>query len=51
MAHSPGYPTDIDSEPDRKEKSWEKQKSPVDMAVETKKQVHLCKYGLYINLW
>ena len=37
MVHLPGYPIDIDSEPNRKEKSWEKQKSPVDMIVETKK--------------
>jgi len=34
MAHSLDYPTDIDSEPDRKERSQKKQRSPVDVAVE-----------------
>jgi len=35
MAHSPGYPTDIDRRPDRKKRSQEKQRSPCDMAVES----------------
>jgi len=26
MAHSPGYPTDIDKQPDREERSQEKQR-------------------------
>jgi len=35
MAHSPGYPTDIDRQPDRKERSQGKRRSPCDMAVES----------------
>jgi len=42
MAYSPGYPTDINSKPDRKERSWKKQKSLVNMVVETKKQAIRC---------
>ena len=37
MAHSPGYSTDIDKQPDRKERSQEKQRGSHDVAVETKK--------------
>ena len=29
MAHSPGYPTDIDRQPDREERSREKQSGSV----------------------
>ena len=36
MAHSPGYPTDNNSWPDRKERSREKQRDICDVAVETK---------------
>jgi len=50
MAHSPGYPTDIDRQSDRKERSWEKQRGSYDVAVEMKKWVHLYKHNLYINL-
>jgi len=50
MAHSLGYPTDINRQPDRKKRSQEKQKSTCDIVVETKKQAHLCKHDLYINL-
>ena len=50
MAHALGYPTDIDRQPDRKERSQGKQKGSHDMTVETKKHACLCKYGLYINL-
>ena len=27
MAHLPGYPTDINKQPDKEERSWEKQSS------------------------
>jgi len=37
MAHSLGYPTDIDRWPDRKERSRGKQRSSYDIAVEMKK--------------
>ena len=50
MAHSLGYPTDINSEPNRKERSQEKQRSSIDMAVKMKKQACLCKHDSYINL-
>jgi len=50
VAHSLGYLTDIDRQPDKKERSREKQRGSCDMAVETKKQVHLCKHNSYIIL-
>jgi len=50
MAYSLGYPIDIDRQPDRKERSREKQRGSCDMAVETKKQVYLSKYSSHINL-
>jgi len=37
MAHSLGYPTDIERQSDRKERSQEKQKGSYDVAVEMKK--------------
>ena len=50
MAHSPGYPTDINSRPDRKERSQGKQRSTCDVVVEMKKRACLCKHDLCINL-
>jgi len=49
MAHSSGYPTDIDRKPDMKERSQRKQRSPCDVAVETKKRARLCKHDSYIT--
>jgi len=37
VAHSLGYLTDIDRQPDRKERSQEKQRSSCDVVVKTKK--------------
>jgi len=50
MVYSLSYLTDIDKQPNRKERSWEKQRGSCDMVVETKKQACLCKHDLYIIL-
>jgi len=50
MAHLLCYSKDIDRQPNRKERSQEKQRDSHNMVVEMKKQVHLCKHSLYINL-
>jgi len=41
MAHSPGYPTDIDRQPDRKERSRKKQRSTCDVAVDDEEEASM----------
>jgi len=50
MAHLPGYPTDIDRQPDREERSREKQRVFVTWQVRRRREPRLCKHGSYINL-
>ena len=49
MAHSPGYPTDNNSQPDRKERSREKQRGS---RCGSRDEEALClgKHDLYIRL-
>ena len=50
MAHSLGYPTDIDRKPDRKERSQRKQRSPCDVAGETSAYVSTALFFLKSTL-
>jgi len=49
MAHSPGYPTDNNRQPDGKERSWEKQRG-LQRGSWDKEALCLCKHNLYIKL-
>jgi len=49
MAHLPGYPTDIDRQSDREERSWEKQSS-LQHGSWDEEALHLDKHDLYIKL-
>jgi len=49
MVHLPGYPTDIDRQPDRGERSREKQSS-LQCGSWDKEALHLGKRNLYIKL-
>jgi len=49
MAHSPGYPTDNNSQPDRKERSREKQRGS-RCGSRDEEALRLGKHDLYIRL-
>ena len=49
MAHSPGYPTDNNSQPDREERSREKQRGSRCGSWD-EEALHLGKHNLYIKL-
>ena len=49
MAHSPGYPTDNNRQPDREERSREKQRGSRRGSWD-EKALHLGKRDLYIKL-
>jgi len=49
MAHSPGYPTDNNRQPNRKERSWEKQRGSQRGSWD-EEVPHLGKHNLYIKL-
>ena len=49
MAHSPGYPTDINRQPDREKRSREKQRGSRRGSWD-KEAPHLGKHNLYIKL-
>ena len=47
MVHLPGYPTDIDRQPDREERSQEKQSGSVTWQLRRRSEPRLCKHGLF----
>jgi len=49
MAYSLGYPTDNNRQPDREEKSWEKQRG-LQCGSRDEEALRLGKYNLYIKL-
>jgi len=49
MAHSPGYPTDNNRQPDGKGRSWEKQRDS-RCGSQDEEALHLGKRDLYIKL-
>ena len=49
MAYSPGYPTDNNRQPDKEERSWEKQRDSWCGSWD-EEAPHLGKHDLYIKL-